>query len=60
MAQTHLKKCPHCGEQTEVEEPAGDFDGTDTVEVQQDCGSCALPVIAVFRVRYVLREVLKG
>lgn len=57
---THQKKCPHCGERTEIEEPAGRFDGEDGVEYQQDCTYCGLPVIAVFKVKYELRGVRKA
>lgn len=52
-------KCPHCGEQTEVEEPEL-ADGEATVEVQQDCDYCARPVLAVYSVVFRLRELAKA
>jgi len=50
-------KCPHCGEETEVEKPFGDSGGDDSVELQQDCTWCEKSFVAVFAVEYVLQGV---
>jgi hypothetical protein len=51
-------KCPHCGEETDVEKPyEGMFGGDDVVEYQQDCQKCDEPLVGIFKVEYVLQEV---
>jgi DNA-directed RNA polymerase subunit RPC12/RpoP len=50
--------CPHCGEETLVEEPPSRREDVRTVEYQQDCLRCGEPVVAVFETVYELREVL--
>lgn len=48
--------CPHCRQETRLEKPF-DFGGETEVEYQQDCERCGEPVVAVFVVEPVLREV---
>jgi hypothetical protein len=52
-----LEECPHCKERTEIEVPREGHEGEETVEYQQDCDFCAMPIVAVFKVEYVLEEV---
>jgi hypothetical protein len=51
-----LEKCPHCGEQTEVEAPEEECEAGDEVECARDCTWCAMPLVAVFKVEAVLQD----
>lgn len=56
----HVDTCPHCGERTEIEEPFEHFEGAGAVEYDQECTWCGKPIIAEFRVEYVLSKVRRG
>lgn len=51
-------RCPHCGEEIDVEQPyPGLCGGDEEVEHQQDCPRCGRSVVGVFKVEYMLQEV---
>lgn len=49
--------CPHCGKETDIENPSDAFLGAEGVEQQQDCDSCGESFVADFKVEFVLRGV---
>jgi len=51
------KRCPHCGENTEVEEPV-EAESGETVEVVQACSFCTRPIMAIYRVVFRLKEIV--
>lgn len=57
----YREPCPHCQEQTEIEQPtASDIWDGETVELHVDCTWCEKPIVAEFRIEFVMRGVRRG